>query len=284
MQEARRKFLPHSSCKILRGGGIELLYFVDNDPRKWGKHLQIDLATQKLSFDIKAPQTIPNTSFDRIILATMVGYNDVLAQLENYGVSKDKIEHLHLKIKLEARINFLRSFAKECKERNLSGEIAEVGVFQGEFAKYMNLYFADKKCFLFDTFEGFDKRDLQSEEQCVKDFGEGHLNDTSVELVMSKMPNPHNVIIKKGYFPQTATGLENESFCFVNLDPDLYEPILAGLEFFYPRLVRGGVILIHDYYNGGYAGVKKAVSEFCEKMDLFAFPIGDDISIAIQKA
>lgn len=98
------------------------------------------------------------------------------------------------------------------------------------------------------------------------------------------MPNPHKVIIKKGYFPQTTAGLENKSFCFVNLDPDLYEPILAGLEFFYPRLVRGGVILIHDYYNNGYVGVKKAVSEFCEKMDLFAFPIGDDISIAIQKA
>ena len=110
------------------------------------------------------------------------------------------------------------------------------------------------------------------------------MGDTSIELVMSKMPNPSKVIIKKGYFPETAAGLENERFCFVNLDPDLYEPILAGLEFFYPRLSRGGVILIHDYFNSAYPGSKRAVDEFCTKHNIFAIPIGDDISIAVCKA
>jgi hypothetical protein len=50
----------------------------------------------------------------------------------------------------------------------------------------------------------------------------------------------HNAIILKGYFPETARGLENERFAFVMLDVDNYEASLAGLEFFYPRLNHGG--------------------------------------------
>ncbi len=45
----------------------------------------------------------------------------------------------------------------------------------------------------------------------------------------------------------------------------------------------GGVILIHDYFNSGFPGVKKAVDEFCQKHNIFAIPIGDDISIAVCK-
>lgn len=84
---------------------------------------------------------------------------------------------------------------------------------------------------MFDTFEGFDKRDLEVETKETQKMGT-YLSDTSIELVLSKMPYPNNVVIKKGYFLETASGLENETFCFVNLDADLYEPIKAGLEFF----------------------------------------------------
>ena len=254
-------------------GGGNILFFVDNDSKKWHTQLEFRVADKSFTFSVQPPKQILNTQFDKIILATMVGYDDVLAQLKSYGVPMEKIEHIHLRVKLEARINFLKSFAKECKDKSIEGDIAEVGVFQGDFAKHMNALFAAKTLYLFDTFEGFDKRDLDSESREVKEyFSEGHLGDTSIELVMSKMPNPSKVVIKKGYFPQTAAGLENERFCFVNLDPDLYEPILAGLEFFYPRLSRGGVILIHDYFNSAYPGVKRAVDEFCTKHNIFAIP------------
>ena len=37
------------------------------------------------------------------------------------------------------------------------------------------------------------------------------------------------------------------SFCFVSIDTDLYKPTYVGLSEFYPKLVKGGVIIIHDY-------------------------------------
>jgi O-methyltransferase len=41
--------------------------------------------------------------------------------------------------------------------------------------------------------------------------------------------------------------LEGELFAFVSLDFDKYEPTLAGLEFFYPRVAPGGFVFVHDY-------------------------------------
>lgn len=101
-----------------------------------------------------------------------------------------------------------------------------------------NGYFPDRKCYLFDTFEGFSKNDHEFEKERSLLDAE-NLRDTNVEDVMSIMPHKDMIYVKKGYFPQTAVGIE-DTFCFVNLDMDLYKPILEGLRFFYPQMVLGG--------------------------------------------
>ena len=265
-------------------GGDNILFCVDNTPKRWNETIKVDCKNGTHHFKVYSPKEILKTDFDKIIVAGLSGYEAIPMQLQSeYGIAKEKIDNSYCRIVVLSRLIFLESFAKECKIKNLDGSVAELGVFQGEFAKKINEFFPNKTLYLFDTFEGFDERDLKSETNDVKENGIGHLNDTSIEIVMNKMLYPKNVIIKKGWFPESAVGLDNEKLCFVNLDPDLYEPILAGLEFFYPKMVKGGVILIHDYFNKGYPGVRQAVSEFCEKYNLNSFPIGDDISIAIQK-
>ena len=73
-----------------------------------------------------------------------------------------------------------------------------------------------------------------------------------------------------------------ESYCFVNLDFDLYQPTLAGLEYFYPRMVKSGIILVHDYFSRVYKGVKQAIFEFDKKENgIKLFPVGDGISVGI---
>lgn len=48
---------------------------------------------------------------------------------------------------------------------------------------------------------------------------------------------------------------------FVSIDVDLEQPIYDGLDFFYPRLEKGGYIFIHDY-NGPLLGVERAVDRY----------------------
>lgn len=172
------------------------------------------------------------------------------------------------------RISCLELAAAEIYEQDLPGSVAELGVYQGDFAKDLNFIFPGKILYLFDTFTGFDARDVVTE--VTKGFSNGNqdFSQTSVDLVLSKMPYPNKCVIKKGYFPETAISV-NESFCLVSIDTDLYKPTLAGLKFFYPRLCKGGYLFIHDYNNNEYPGVAQAVKEFCRLAGCSFVPIGD---------
>jgi len=182
------------------------------------------------------------------------------------------------------RVSSLELVAYEIYNNDIKGNVAELGVFRGDFAKYINVAFPDRKLYLFDTFEGFDKRDTILEEK--KNFARNvqDFSNTNVELVLNKMKTKKNCIVKKGYFPETAHGLD-ETFVFVSIDVDLYEPIYNGLEYFYPRLAHGGYIFIHDYNDGQkYTGVKAAVKKYCSQNNIAYFPLSDNQgSVVIMK-
>lgn len=158
----------------------------------------------------------------------------------------------------------------------LPGDLAELGVYQGEFAARMSRCFPDRKLYLFDTFEGFDARDVSVETRSgYSRAAEGDFADTSVGLILSKMTAPERVVVRKGYFPETIPE-EEAAFALVSLDADLYEPTLQGLRYFYPRLVPGGVILLHDYQNARFSGVRAAVEAFeRESGRTLLLPVGD---------
>lgn len=226
---------------------------------------------------------IKTVSFDKIILGTFTGLEELKNQLEyDFLVPAHQIDSSHIENSVLSRISFVKDFSLICNNFNIHGNVAEVGVYRGDFAKYINQYFPEKKLYLFDTFTGFDKKDIK--DNWSKKLGQTHFSNTSIDLVLSKMPFKQRCIIRQGYFPDTATDLEKEQFCFVNLDTDLYDPILSGLKFFYPKMVKHGVILVHEYFSQGYIGVKKAVDEFLQEYKNISFlPIGDSLSIAIIK-
>jgi O-methyltransferase len=155
-----------------------------------------------------------------------------------------------------------------------------LGVYKGKFARYINQFFPDRKLYLFDTFEGFDNRDVASEKS--QDFSSGaqDFSDTSINFVLRQMPFPGKCIPVKGFFPESASGI-NDKFALVSLDADLYRPIYAGLNFFYPKLNMGGYILVHDFNNDNYKGSRQAVVQFCSEQNINFVPIPDSGGSAI---
>lgn len=78
--------------------------------------------------------------------------------------------------------------------------------------------------------------------------------------------------IYKGWIPEKFYNVKNQKFSFVHIDVDLYKPTLDSLEFFYPRLLEGGIILCDDYNSKGFNGAKKACDEyFNDKKFTFKF-------------
>lgn len=152
------------------------------------------------------------------------------------------------------------------KMKNIEGACAECGVYKGDFAMRINTAMPERKLYLFDTFGGFDSRDFESEKNKALSNNGTNLNnrfsDTSEKVVLERMPYKEQIVIKKGYFPQTFD-LSDEKFVFVSLDMDLYAPILSALEIFYKQMVKGGMIMVHDYKNPNY-GAACAVDEFAK--------------------
>lgn len=131
-----------------------------------------------------------------------------------------------------------------------AGHVAEVGVYKGGSAIlfYQVAEANEKKTHLFDTFEGMPYKDE------IDIIPEGSFADTSVEKVRSIMPN---AIFHVGFFPRTAPDDLNE-FSFVHIDCDQYQTCKAAIEYFWPRMVSGGVMAWDDY---PFPGIKKAIHE-----------------------
>ena len=254
----------------------EVIAFADNDPQKWGTSLY-DVHVRKPEECLAEPE------YDLVVVSAFCGLDEIRQQCLALGVPAEKIVTAHFESSRESRKVFLQNLAPLLEEYEQEADVAEAGVYQGEFAKWINYYFPKRTLHLFDTFEGFDGRDLAIEaEKGFSQEKEGHFSETSVELVMSKMTYPDKVQVHKGYFPETAEGLDRK-FCFVNLDLDLYLPIYNGLHFFKDKMTENGVILIHDYYSSGYNGAKAAVDRFYADCGgaVRRYPIGDNASILL---
>jgi len=141
----------------------------------------------------------------------------------------------------------------------LPGVMAEAGVYRGGSAKLLCKVKGDTPLYLFDTFEGMPEVDKSID----PGFGAGQF-PASLELVQAYLKAFSNVHFYKGYFPASALGQdpERQRYRFVHLDLDLYRSTYDALDFFYPRMVQGGIIVSHDYNQVHAPGVKKAFDEF----------------------
>jgi predicted O-methyltransferase YrrM len=137
----------------------------------------------------------------------------------------------------------------------IHGDIAEVGAYQGASAKLIAHAAHNKSIHLFDTFEGLPSL-LDIDRSAFHD-GQFVADVSDVSEYLSFFPS---ITLYKGIFPETAGPIVSKKFSFVHLDVDLYQSTKDSLEFFYPRMQKGGVIISHDYMTA--PGVRKAVDEF----------------------
>ena len=162
----------------------------------------------------------------------------------------------------ERRYNFLY-IAKSTAE--IEGATAECGVFRGA-GSYLTLASAKekkKKHYVFDSFEGLSMPGTKDQVESDTSF-KWKQHDLSVaeSLVRKNLAHFDNVEYCKGWIPDKFHVAEGERFSFVHIDVDLFDPTLDSLEFFYPRMNAGGIILCDDYGFSTCPGAKKAFDQF----------------------
>lgn len=177
----------------------------------------------------------------------------------------------------------IRKMVWRLNSLGVEGAVADLGAYRGDISWQLNALMPQRRLYLFDTFKGYDIRDIKVEQE--QNLSDAKIGDYSFspseyerleEQILSRMPYPEQLIIKSGWFPETAFDLEEETYALVHMDTGLYNPTYSGIQYFFSRLSRGGVIFVSGYESGKSEGVRKAIADLEDKYGAFLItPVND---------
>lgn len=172
-----------------------------------------------------------------------------------------------------------------CQGRSLEGDFVECGVNRGWFSRtvmhYIDFKNLPKRFYLLDTFDGFSEKYVLAEEKIQgKIPGSAYYEDCyeSVKKTFKEFPN---VRIIKGPVPETLDQVDTNKVCYLSIDMNCMIPEIAAAEFFWDKLVCGGVIVLDDYGFKGHHLQKYAFDDFAieRNVKVLSLPTGQGLII-----
>lgn len=185
---------------------------------------------------------------------------------------------------------FLAHHEMFLKTLDVPGDIAELGVFRGlglmTWANLLECYCISdrtKIVYGFDNWKGFvsmteeDGVDVEEVQKYEGGFSPEEFYDElkNAIKIFDKdrfIPWKDRIKLIEGNIEDTVPKFANENpgirFSLVHFDCDMYKPTKAGLEYFWPRLSKGGVFLFDEYAQKDWPGETKAVDEFFADKDV----------------
>ncbi len=162
------------------------------------------------------------------------------------------------------------------KSGQLNGNVAECGCYLGHssfiIATILKHYGFSRRFHIFDSFEGLSDASTEDVEPLqISNVTAAELHRMiepkdgkrrfhgGLERVRKNLAAFDFIDFHSGWIPERFGEVEGENFSFVNIDVDLYEPTLASLIYFWPRLDQGGAIFVDDYGVTSWPGCTRAV-------------------------
>lgn len=163
----------------------------------------------------------------------------------------------------------------------IEGDFVECGVFKGASPilmarTLMEHGITDRNIYLYDTFEGMPKPTewdvdysgarsmdvwLKTKWDHVDGSSDVYCSIEDVKQNLTRVPYPQDrFIMTKGKVEDTIPKVAPQKIALLRLDTDYYESTKHELEHLFPRLQKGGVLVIDDY--GHFKGARKAVDEY----------------------
>lgn len=178
-------------------------------------------------------------------------------------VSLDRCFTLHYLAANAARVHHGRPMA-ECGV--YTGGTAQIiaSTVSGTSSQALELH-------LFDSFEGMPDSSLPD-----RDYHEpGDFSDTSLNGVMERLAEFSNIRFHAGFMPETFAEVSDvDGYSFVHVDVDIYPSVKSCLEWFWPRMAPGGVVVFDDYGFYPYRNsARVAVDEFFENLPESPWPL-----------
>ncbi len=157
--------------------------------------------------------------------------------------------------------------------KKLPGCIVECGVWRGGMMAGMAEVLGPKRhYYLFDSFEGLPPAkeiDGQAAIEWQKDTkSPGYYDNCKAEMEWAekamKKSGAANYKLVKGWFDNTVPTYKlDEPIALLRLDADWYDSTMVCLEHFFPKVAKGGLIILDDYYV--WDGCSKALHDYLSK-------------------
>jgi O-methyltransferase len=148
--------------------------------------------------------------------------------------------------------------------KRLEGDFVECGVYRGGLSRaivnYIGFQNLPKRFFLCDTYEGLVDAYISDEEKRMGKAAGGY--EDCYDAVKKTFAPFANVKIVRGVVPDVLSQVDAEKVCYLSLDMNCAPPEIAAAEYFWDKLVTGGVILLDDYNWVGYEPQKRAFDDF----------------------
>lgn len=167
----------------------------------------------------------------------------------------------------------------------LAGDFVECGVSTGivsrAVASYVDFGRRDRRFWLIDTFEGIPlEQATEAERSLARSKNERHYFDCSSDVRAHFAPLG-NVEVVKGRVPEVLSTLEIPRVAYLHIDMNIAAPEVAAAEHFWPRLVRGAVVVFDDYASLAHAAQKVALDAFANHrgVHILSLPTGQGLLI-----
>ena len=171
--------------------------------------------------------------------------------------------------------------------KQIPGDFAECGVWRGGSTMIMAHTLlkaqqnATRNIYLYDTFAGMTKP--TEKDVCISDaspalntwkkmqkknyntWAYSPLDEVKTNMFMTGYPED-NIILVKGKVEDTIPGTVPERIALLRLDTDWYESTYHELQYLFPLLSHGGVLIIDD--SGHFSGAKEAVDTYLKENNI----------------
>lgn len=169
---------------------------------------------------------------------------------------------------------------------HLPGDLVECGVHTGSLSlaicKYIDFNSTGKGFYLFDTFAGIPHEQMAEEERPFRiEENQMYYAHDSFETAQKNFEPYPKVRLIRGRVPDTLATVEIVAVSYLSLDMNIAAPEVAALEFFWPKLSVGAIVLLDDYGWTHYRPQKVALDKFAAKQDveIATLPTGQGLLI-----
>lgn len=141
----------------------------------------------------------------------------------------------------------------------------------------------DGKFYLYDAWAGM-RSDLltSSEKNSEGSYAFLNVENTQRNLALS---GSSDFVFNKGYLPESFANCPNpQSVAWLHIDLNSALPTIASMDYFWEKMLPGGIILFDDFAWPGYEDTRQQIETWCEARDVDVLQLPTGQALISKKA